>query len=111
MGYPCVSYKLGTQAPCNYTLMFRGFFYVIGLGLVFWMGWLKVYTDGMPRSNALKNRTAVKNLVSMVIQLSFGSLLEYGEWELLTVFIASLGRAEDMFLRIFLTYEIEHRFT
>lgn len=58
------------------------------------MGWLSPFTDGMLKSCAFRNMNAVKNVVSTAIPLSFGSLLEYGEWEALTFFVAYLGEAE-----------------
>jgi hypothetical protein len=42
----------------------------------------------------LQNIPAVKYVLLTAIPLSFGSLLEYGEWEALTFFAAALGPAE-----------------
>jgi len=57
-------------------------------------GWLDPFWEGLVGSNALKNISAVKYVVRTAIPLSLGSLLEYGEWETLTVFAAFLGPAE-----------------
>jgi len=75
-------------------LLSAAFWYLVTIVIVFYKGWLSRFTGGMLRTNALKNYKAVKNIFSMAIPLSIGSLLEYGEWELLTIFIASLGPAE-----------------
>lgn len=48
-----------------------------------------------------KNVSAVKYVLNTAISLTIGSLLEYGEWEVLTVFAAFLGPAECKFLNLF----------
>lgn len=57
-------------------------------------GWLDLFWEGMFKTFALKNKPAVSNLVRTSLPLCFGELLEYGEWEILTFFVASLGPAE-----------------
>ena len=42
-------------------------------------GWLDPFWNGMIKTFALKNTSAVKNVLNTAIPLSFGSLLEYGE--------------------------------
>ncbi|KAL7460476.1 hypothetical protein ACHAXS_000928, partial [Conticribra weissflogii] len=58
------------------------------------LGWFDAYWDGLTKSIALKNKSAVKYVVKMALPLSIGALFEYGEWELLTIFAASMGQAE-----------------
>lgn len=70
------------------------FFFVLTMAWALWKGWMSAFWGGMLGSFALKNRLAVRNLVSTAIPLSLGSFLEYGEWEMLTFFIAYLGPAE-----------------
>lgn len=70
------------------------FFFSITLVYVNWKGWIKEYEDGMIRNIALKNTKAVKNVLNTALPLSIGSLLAYGEWEVITIFIAHLGEAE-----------------
>lgn len=57
-------------------------------------GWIKEYLPGMFFNFALRNTSALKNLLNTALPLSIGSVLAYGEWELLTVFAAHMGRAE-----------------
>lgn len=57
-------------------------------------GWLDPFWSGMTKTFALKNIPAVKYVLDTAIPLSFGSLLEYGEWEVLTFVAAVLGPAE-----------------
>ena len=42
----------------------------------------------------MQNHAAVKTVVRTAIPLAFGQLLQYGEWELLTIFAGVLGPAE-----------------
>jgi len=42
-------------------------------------GWLDPFWNGMINTCALKNTSAVKNVLNTAIPLAFGSLLEYGE--------------------------------
>lgn len=68
--------------------------YSIFVIFVLHRGWLDPFWHGMTKSFALKNSSAVKNVLQTTIPLSIGSLLEYGEWEALTFFAAALGPAE-----------------
>jgi hypothetical protein len=70
------------------------FIYVMFGIFVVYRGWLDPFWHGMTKTFALKNSSAVKNLLHTAIPLSIGSLLEYGEWEALTFFAAALGPAE-----------------
>mmetsp|Transcript_3571 Transcript_3571/g.7319 ORF Transcript_3571/g.7319 Transcript_3571/m.7319 type:complete len:950 (+) Transcript_3571:101-2950(+) len=58
------------------------------------LGWFDPYWEGLTKSFALKNKSAVKYVMKMALPLSIGALFEYGEWELLTIFAASMGQAE-----------------
>jgi Na+-driven multidrug efflux pump len=57
-------------------------------------GWMTKYTQGMFRTNALRSKVAVRTVFRTAVPLAFGQLLQYGEWEILTIFIAALGTAE-----------------
>jgi len=70
------------------------FFFIFTLVSALCKGWLSAFWGGMLGSFALKNTAALKNLVTTAIPLSIGSFLEYGEWEMLTFFVAHLGPAE-----------------
>lgn len=70
------------------------FFFVLTVAWALCKGWMSAFWGGMLGSFALKNSAAVKNLLATAIPLSLGSFLEYGEWEMLTFFIAYLGPAE-----------------
>lgn len=58
------------------------------------MGWMTKYTEGMFRTNALRNSDAVRTVFKTATPLAFGQLLQYSEWEMLTIFVAALGTAE-----------------
>lgn len=47
----------------------------------------------------------------MAIPLSLGTLFEYGEWEIMTVFAASMGQAEGKRLMLLLCHYYYHRNT
>ncbi len=49
------------------------------LGSAIWLGWFDPFWEGLVKTFALKNKSAVLNVVSTAIPLSIGSLLEYGE--------------------------------
>jgi Na+-driven multidrug efflux pump len=70
------------------------FIYSIFGILVVYRGWLDPFWHGMTKTFALKNTSALKNVLQTALPLSMGSLLEYGEWEALTFFAATLGPAE-----------------
>ena len=69
-------------------------FFGLGLAITNMVGWAKNYNEGMYRSKALRNKIAVRTVFRTAIPLALGQLLQYGEWEILTVFIAALGTAE-----------------
>mmetsp|Transcript_63182 Transcript_63182/g.73952 ORF Transcript_63182/g.73952 Transcript_63182/m.73952 type:complete len:1135 (+) Transcript_63182:847-4251(+) len=69
-------------------------FFMFGLVYSLKQGWLRPFLTGMVDSMALKNKIAVKNVVHTALPLALGSFLAYGEWEVLTVFIAHIGPAE-----------------
>jgi len=60
----------------------------------FYRIWLKPFIPGMMKNFAFKNTVALKNVISTAVPLSIGSLLSYGEWEILTIFSAFMGPAE-----------------
>ena len=68
--------------------------YIIFGTFAVYKGWLDPFWSGMTKTFALKNIPAVKYVLDTAIPLSIGSLLEYGEWEILTFFAAALGPAE-----------------
>jgi len=76
-------------------------FYVLFVGVAVCRGWLDPFWSGLTKTFALKNVSAVKYVLNTAIPLTIGSLLEYGEWEVLTVFAAFLGPAECKFLNLF----------
>jgi len=80
---------IGVMHLIEYVVVFALF----GVASV-WLGWFEPYWDGMTGAFAFKNTEAVKNVVKTAIPLSLGSLLEYGEWQILTIFVAALGPAE-----------------
>ena len=69
-------------------------FYTIFGAVAVFRGWLDPFWSGLTKTFALKNFPAVKYVLKTAIPLSIGSLLEYGEWEVLTVFAALMGPAE-----------------
>mmetsp|Transcript_24231 Transcript_24231/g.50641 ORF Transcript_24231/g.50641 Transcript_24231/m.50641 type:complete len:952 (+) Transcript_24231:90-2945(+) len=58
------------------------------------LGWFDPYWEGLTKNLALRKKSAVMYVIKMAAPLSIGSLFEYGEWELLTIFAASMGQAE-----------------
>jgi len=76
--------ELGSQA----------LFFALTLLITNWAGWMKDYTKGMFETNALRDKAAVRTVVKTAIPLALGQLLEFGEWEVLTIFVAFLGPAE-----------------
>ena len=75
-------------------LVSRAFFFGLLLSITNWSGWMKKYAKGMFKTNALRNIGAVKTVFKTAVPLAFGQLLQYGEWEVLTIFVAALGPAE-----------------
>lgn len=99
--------ELGTEA----------LFYGLSIVISILAGWVAPYVKGMVRTNALKNTLAVKTgrfrnvlLTSQIcayltlsypirsvfktaIPLALGQLLQYGEWEVLTIFVAAIDPA------------------
>lgn len=69
-------------------------FLFVNVACTLWKGWMRPYLPGIVGSLALKNRVALSTLVRTAAPLSCGSVLAYGEWEILTIFAAELGPAE-----------------
>jgi len=73
-------------------------FYVLFGSIAVFKGWLDPFWSGLTKTFALRNVPAVKYVLKTAIPLSIGSLLEYGEWEVLTFFAAFMGPAECEFI-------------
>lgn len=58
------------------------------------LGWMKEYSEGIFRTNALRNNDAIHTVFKTALPLALGQLLQYSEWEILTIFVAALGTAE-----------------
>jgi MatE len=71
-------------------------FIAINIGTIIWRGWFEPYREGLIGSCALRNKSAVKMMLSTSSSLSLGYLLTNGEWEILTFFASYLGPAEGM---------------
>jgi len=56
-------------------------------------GWLKIFIPGWLGNFSLTNTSGLWNLLRTALPLSFGELVAYGEWELLTIFAAHNGQA------------------
>jgi len=54
-------------------------------------GWLDLCWVGMVRSNALKNKQAVKQMLKTGVPLGMGSLIRESEWGLLVLFASYIG--------------------
>jgi len=72
----------------------KTFFFLLVLVITTCAGWMKKYTNGVFKTNALRNTVTVKTVAKTAVPLALGQLLEYGEWEVLTIFVAALGPAE-----------------
>jgi len=59
-----------------------------------WSGKLELYRKGLFRNSALKNAKLIRGVLQMAVPMSIGSLLAYGEWEMMTFFAAYMGEAE-----------------
>lgn len=58
-------------------------------------GWMKPFRGGMIGELAIiRSPAALKQLARAVVPLFLGTVLEYGEWEVLTLFLRHLGPAE-----------------
>jgi len=58
-------------------------------------GWMKPFRRGLFQNIALiQNKVGIWHLLKAVGPLLLGAILEYGEWEILTIFISHLGPAE-----------------
>eukprot|EP00543_Licmophora_paradoxa_P007576 CAMPEP_0202453496 /NCGR_PEP_ID=MMETSP1360-20130828/11460_1 /ASSEMBLY_ACC=CAM_ASM_000848 /TAXON_ID=515479 /ORGANISM="Licmophora paradoxa, Strain CCMP2313" /LENGTH=743 /DNA_ID=CAMNT_0049072605 /DNA_START=9 /DNA_END=2240 /DNA_ORIENTATION=+ len=68
--------------------------FVFNVWYTCYKGWMSPYLEGMVGSLAISNRRTLGNVVKTAIPLAFGYLLQYGEWEILTIFAAKLGPAE-----------------
>lgn len=67
---------------------------IIWLSVSLYKGWFDPFLGGFFSSNAFRNKLAVWNVIQTAVPLGFGSLLEYGEWEILTFIVAVTGPAE-----------------
>jgi hypothetical protein len=54
-------------------------------------GWLDPYWEGLFKTNGLKDRRAIKNVVNTAVPLSCAWILTYGEWEIMTLFCRHMG--------------------
>jgi MATE family multidrug resistance protein len=86
---PTTLADVGLAELCSQALFFS-----ISLVLTIALGWMKKFTRGIFRTFALLNVSAVKTVCKTAVPLAFGQLLTYGEWEVLTIFVAYLGPAE-----------------
>jgi len=73
---------------------FEIFGLLFNICFLWWRGWLAPYYGGMFNWRAYKNTRAIKKIFEIGLPLSAGSLLAYGEWELMTFFARYLGNAE-----------------
>lgn len=61
-------------------------------------GWIRPFRKGLIQNVALLNyRVGLWHLFKTAGPLLLGTILEYGEWELLTLFIHPLGPAEGKY--------------
>ena len=67
---------------------------ILIISIPIYMGWIKEYVNGIFFNISFKNISALKNLLKTALPLSLGSMIAYGEWEVLTIFAAHLGPAE-----------------
>lgn len=92
--YVLFFYNLTLIEIAYINLILSTIFFIMAIVIALRFGWVSEYIPGMFNNFALKNTLAVKNLLNTAIPLSIGSLLAYGEWEVLTVFASHLGQAE-----------------
>ena len=58
-------------------------------------GWMRPFYKGLIRNVALWNyKIGIWHLLKATVPLLLGTVLEYGEWELLTLCVRRLGPAE-----------------
>ncbi|KAL3907479.1 MAG: hypothetical protein SGILL_008858, partial [Bacillariaceae sp.] len=58
-------------------------------------GWMQPFRKGLIQNMALfRNKVGIWHLLKAAGPLLLGTILEYGEWELLTIFVRHLGPAE-----------------
>lgn len=69
-------------------------FLILSIAIPKCLGWLRKYDFSLSRQTLFANKGAMEQLVKTAIPLSFGNLLAYGEWNLLTIFAVILGPAE-----------------
>jgi len=70
-------------------------FFLLIVIIPLYMGWIEEYIPGLFWNLSIwKNRAALGNLMNIALPLSIGSVLAYGEWEVLTIFAAHLGPEE-----------------
>jgi hypothetical protein len=60
-----------------------------------WRGWMQPFRRGLIQNLALvQNKHGIWHLLRATGPLLLGTILEYGEWEILTIFVQHLGSAE-----------------
>ncbi|KAL7544226.1 hypothetical protein ACHAWF_007606 [Thalassiosira exigua] len=69
-------------------------FFSLNILITTQMGWLNRFEGGIFRQCAFTKIAVLKDLFSVALPLSFGTVLAYAEWEVLTIFAAVLGPAE-----------------
>jgi MATE family multidrug resistance protein len=58
------------------------------------MEWLRIFEKGLFSSCARTDMSVMKDVIRVALPLAFGALMAYAEWEMLTIFAATLGPAE-----------------
>ncbi|KAL3812062.1 hypothetical protein ACHAXA_010034 [Cyclostephanos tholiformis] len=58
------------------------------------MEWVKKFERGLFGSFARSDMSVMKDVVRVALPLALGSIMAYAEWEILTIFAATLGPAE-----------------
>mmetsp|Transcript_36906 Transcript_36906/g.41219 ORF Transcript_36906/g.41219 Transcript_36906/m.41219 type:complete len:1044 (+) Transcript_36906:450-3581(+) len=64
---------------------------ILNFGIMVYMGWLDDYWEGLFKTNGLKDFRAVRNVFITALPLSFGWVLTYGEWEIMSFFAKVMG--------------------
>lgn len=75
-------------------LVNQALFFFINVLIPNKLGWFRRFEDGLFGRCSCRNTSALKELFKTALPLAFGSLLAYAEWEILTIFAATLGPAE-----------------
>jgi len=92
--YCSISSELKLTTLAIFDIIVGAFFWLLVIAISVYKGWFTPYAKGIFGSLAFRNFKAVKLIVSTAVPLSISYFLEYGEWELLTFFVAVLGPAE-----------------